>query len=638
MSTRYSKQFQYQPTLLYRVVFGASWVRFATMLLFMFFTIHPATQAFGAEQDVVQEAEREVTSAVEEETTSAVEEVPTPPPSPDVTDEAQKAEAIAVDAEAKTLEQGDLIEENTHLISLSVTDESESDSESAEPTQVTANEAVAVEETFTDISVTEEENLVDLVVGAEKSSSSPETSDGETVSATTSSVTSGGVLGVASSTPVVVDDVADDVMEQEEGDVLEMPVTPEEPSVTQPLSEEPVTPEVPKKETDVSPVTLEETVDDSEHEQEDTVVPAPEYFEIDNELEHSSDHYQFQKTQCISMGDGGYYCAEKQLMDVDHSSGDSLYTALDADGDMEIYLRTKGKVDQITDNIFDDAAPYYDPVSDSIVWHRLIKGRYQVMSFEDGEETQITQSRNNSMEPKRSGAYIVWQEWVLDNWEVMLFDGEEIQQLTESSIHDVAPYVQGGYVIWTTTNGQESAVSVHDIATGLTSDINHSDGGRVENPRFVLVYDEKLDNGDVITKGFNPETGEVTPLSAQPGSIPEKVPAPDPTGETRALIQNKPGGREDFSDAISPDTARSTSTDNSTATAGITTADTTGLATSSDDVVVTEQIIADLALGEQTATSSDVLPLTDFDIIVEPFSASSSAQDDGVASTTNTVE
>jgi hypothetical protein len=54
----------------------------------------------------------------------------------------------------------------------------------------------------------------------------------------------------------------------------------------------------------------------------------------------------------------------------------------------------------------------------------------------------------------------------------------------------------------------------------------------------VLVYDAKFDNGDVETRGYDIDSGEIVPLSATPGAspIPTSIPDPDSTGEERALV------------------------------------------------------------------------------------------------------
>lgn len=616
MHTRYSHEFIYEPTILYRIVFGMRWVRFTAMLLFVFFTIHPATQALGAQEvDVdtsAQEVSEEAVEAAPAETEVAV--VPENPEVPEeeiaaetevlVAEQASEtnADALVQESDEPPQENVDPVAEDQAPVVLEEDIQNDTDTVPDLLAASSSDDAIEVEPTQEAVSTSSPASLDAVVLGSATST------DQVDIEQSTSSAP---VVGSGTSVPA----------ETTSSDDRESVTATDDTSDNVPETESPA-------EEVVAPA---ESVEGSQAEEEinevevDTVVPAPEYFEIDGEVSHSDAHYQFQKTQCVSMGDGGYYCAKKQLQEPQRGEEDSLYAAMDAQGDMEIYLRTDGVIKQITDNSYDDAAPYYDSVSDSIVWHRLINGRYQIMSFAQGEETQLTSSRNNSMEPKRSGDYTVWQEWISDNWEIMLHDGVATEQLTSDTMQDVAPYVQGAHIIWTTTDGGQTVISVYDIATKRTSVIEDSDGGRVENPRFVLVYDEKLDNGDIITKGFNPDTGEVAPLSAQAGTVPADLPSSDSTGETRALIQNKPGAREDFSEEIEIGAATSTN----------------DIATTSDDVVIDGNLTLETEDAVSTSTitvDEEILELNDFDIIVEPFSASTSAQQTDTATSTDAVE
>jgi hypothetical protein len=144
------------------------------------------------------------------------------------------------------------------------------------------------------------------------------------------------------------------------------------------------------------------------------------------------------------------------------------------------------------------------------------------------------------MQPTRAGEYTVWQRWVNGNWQVMFQQEGRTRQLTEGAVHSIAPYINGDYVIWhTQSNKTEPLLSVYDITTELVTTIDNPEGGDVRNPRFVLVYDTELANGDVLTQGYNPETGETEPLSSVPAAPLPDIPSPDPVGETRALLPHK---------------------------------------------------------------------------------------------------
>lgn len=330
-------------------------------------------------------------------------------------------------------------------------------------------------------------------------------------------------------------------------------------------------------------------------------------------------YYQFSKQECVSVGEGGYYCSDEVTNNAPQME-DALYAAVDASGDKEIYLRTKGVLQQLSDNQLEDDAPFYDPKSETVVWHRLVQGRYQIVSYDltTKQETILTANQQNDMEPARDGVYTVWQRWVENNWEIVLHDGVSETQITDNEQHDIAPSIRGGYVMWNTTRNSEHAVEVYDIATGMHSMIADEAGAQILNPRFVLVYDTKFDNGDIVTKGYDLDSGEVVPLSAVPGQLPTEIPSPETTDETRALIQAKPTNKDDK--------LASTTAGNTLKTA----TSTTSFATSTSATAP-----QDLDLRSETVSTSSV---DQFDLVVEPYSAASSTQQIDSATATISVE
>lgn len=256
-------------------------------------------------------------------------------------------------------------------------------------------------------------------------------------------------------------------------------------------------------------------------------------------------YYQFSKQSCVSVGDGAYHCSANDEPVVDSKA--VVYSEMGPNKNQEIYIRTaKGDVKQLTDNAFEDSAPHYDPESQQIVWQRLIDGRYQVIVYNitDNEEVQLTFSRNNSMEPAVSGAGVVWQSWDGNDWEIMFFDGTYTDQLTDNGTQEISPVLEDEYIIWTVIGADSQYAQVYDLVTKETMTIVNHEGGSIVNPRFVLVYDTQFDNGDVITQGFDPETGFSAPIAAKSGPEPVDIPDSDSTGETRALIQNKSTSKE----------------------------------------------------------------------------------------------
>src|SRR5690606_27206597 len=122
----------------------------------------------------------------------------------------------------------------------------------------------------------------------------------------------------------------------------------------------------------------------------------------------------------------------------------------------------------------------------------------------EDEESQLTFSRTNNMEPKISRDGVVWQAWDDNDWEIMYFDGDFTTQITDNEVQDVAPVIEDGYVLWTILGRNTQEAKVYSLESGQTRTITGHDGGVIQNPRFVLVYDTKYDNGDIVTQGFDP--------------------------------------------------------------------------------------------------------------------------------------
>ena len=363
-----------------------------------------------------------------------------------------------------------------------------------------------------------------------------------------------------------------------------------------------------------------------------TATPLPADIESDESVEsmqfadmssftNDDNRYQFGSSQCVSVGDGSYYCSTKQA--TESVGNDVIYSQLTDSGYTDIFLQTTRGVQNITNSQYDDAAPHYDPRSETVVWHRAISGRYQIMSYDlRTKETQmITNNSINDMQPTRSGGVTAWQRWLNDAWQiVILHDGEE-RVLTSTQQHNIAPYSNGQYIIWTTSGvSGERKVAVYDIETDLISYITDAEAGRVSNPRFVLVYDVVLESGDIITQGFDPETGQVTPLSSLPATPPPDIPSPDPLDETRAL-QNKPQEEE----VLEPTTGAGYGGDDPL----------DGLAertsTSTTASVSTTRASTSVEIDMTQATTS-VEELSEYDLVVTPYQA----PDDVTSSSTAT--
>ncbi len=261
---------------------------------------------------------------------------------------------------------------------------------------------------------------------------------------------------------------------------------------------------------------------------------------------HSDAVMQFNRNDCVTVEDGSFYCQSKK--EEAEQGTDGMYALQDKDGDLEIFLQKNGELTQLTFNTVDDAAPVFDAKSNTIVWHRLVDERYQIISYslDTNDEVQLTADNVNNMEPSRAGGYTVWQRWNDTNWDIVLYDGTETKFLTDSLQHDIAPNVKGDLVMWNRLAADNTqTIELYDIVTQEFTTITDEEGGALSNPRMVLVYETAFANGDVVTKGYDVETGEVTPLANDPAELPEELPEPDATGETRALVQPKNPVKED---------------------------------------------------------------------------------------------
>lgn len=380
-----------------------------------------------------------------------------------------------------------------------------------------------------------------------------------------------------------------------------------------------------------------ETITDEEEEQEEQIVTAvdtdvatsTEVEPLVAVVENNDNYHQFSKEQCVAVGDGSFYCGEAKQAKV--VPEDSFYTALDHDGDQEIFARIDGEVTQITSNTLDDAAPYYDQVSETLVWHRAIDERYQIVSYDmvTGEELVLTDGRVNNMQPSRYGDITVWQQWGENSWEIMLLEDGEITRLTNDVHHDIAPSIRGEYILWRTNQNDAQVMSVYTIATGQIEIIADGEVGMsVSNPRMVLVYDGYTENGDRVTRGYDPETGDIIPLSSAPAPMPATIPDSEPVKETRALIQVKsPTGRDELDTTGSdlPPTPTATSTpDMATSTLGIADID----LTQSNEVMATssELEIPDVIVPPVSTTTPDIeneqQENPDFELVIPPTSTS----------------
>lgn len=345
-------------------------------------------------------------------------------------------------------------------------------------------------------------------------------------------------------------------------------------------------------------------------------------------VDHNANQLQFDPAQCASVGDGAFYCSTPKSSQ--EFKEDGVFAAPDADGDMEIFVRLNGEETQVTSNLIDDNAPYYDALSDRIVWHANYNDRYQIMSYDmrTNEEVRLTSTPYNNMEPVAYGDITMYQAWIDNNWEIMYHDGTELRRLTTNTQHDVSPSIRGGYIVWQSQFSDGWQVAVYDQKTDHVEYVKSDGGAKVENPRFVLVYDSTNNEGDVQTLGYDFDNKQAFTLNNIPADLPDELPDPDQTGETRALIQSKQSvrGTEIQEDDIVP-TNTATSTPTTTASSDIppvdlTVSDASAASTSAQTTAPIEELIVPSFDAATTTTEISHIP----DVFIPPLQATSSAE------------
>lgn len=548
---------------LYKFVYTSKWSLFAVLMLMVSFSLQGVHKVFADE--VVPDMSSDValdTEVVDSENQNTG---------------ADNSSVEETNAEFETVVSSESLEETIIPENTDVTD-------------LTVEIPVPEEELFNEVesSITDEDNINTEVVSDESSN--------DTVTSTSSDSE---LSDTSSSSNEVIDsnEQAQDIS-SDDADIEISTTTPEN---TTEGSEENIDEEVVEAEPVLtsSSTTAVGTTTSSTTTEETT-----EFMAVAND----DSEYNFNADECTRLASGSYYCQEPMADDV---LKDGLYSLPDSEGDLEIYLIKDGVEMQVTSNQSDDAAPYYDQNSETIVWHRMIEDRYQIISYtiDSGEEEQLTFSSSNNMEPTRQGKYTVWQNWGNNSWDIVLFDGQTELKITDTEAHDVAPYIHGTLVVWNRHSvSGEKTIEMYDIKNKTYVSINDPEGLSVANPRMVFVYDSLYPNGDIVTKGYDVIRKEFIQLDTLPKPLPEDIPESESTGETRALIQNKPSVKSD--EVINEIISGGNDNPNATSTAGT--------STSSLDILPT----LDLTLSSttlDTVPSSTVPIMTNYDLVIPAF-------------------
>lgn len=630
---------------LYTLVFQSAFSMCLVVLLFFSFLLQPVHEAMAAEDEAdtsPAETEEPVAADVAEQESApepAVDETAeATEPEPETTNEETAAETESTDndeyttgsVEAETNEEPEIADDTVEnaIDADSVATNTDTTNQPAETVVSNADTATTTEDT-PDTEVEEEADSQassSLTTNSSTSNTStstpspgPATTTATSTDESTPTDTTGGSGGSGGTDDDVSSDDASDTSDQSDTSDTESDEVSSGGSGDDDSSESENDTGDSQVSTDSENVAAETT--DEVNVDATTATSGSEASEPVSELNYTvtnDNFYQFSKQSCVAVGDGTYHCTERSASETPTAS--AVYAELGASGNLEIFMQTSdGETKQLTDNNRDDQAPHFDSESMQIVWQRMVDSRYQIIVYDvAGEtETQLTFSRHNNMEPKVSPDGIVWQAWDGNDWEIMYFDGTYTDQITDNDAQDVTPVIRDGYIVWSVLGGEEQLARVFEIATGETMSITGHEGGAVTNPRFVLVYDTQFENGDIITQGFDPETGIARPIAAQPGQNPVDLPEPDPVGETVALIQNKSSSKDD-KDGLGVVTAGDGATATSSAASSTaSTTDTLRLDSVDTDTstTTTASTIEDTASTTAAAAGSD-FELTEFDLVI----------------------
>jgi len=283
-----------------------------------------------------------------------------------------------------------------------------------------------------------------------------------------------------------------------------------------------------------------------------------EEYTVHNSFFDNDSKYVFNDKECVLVREYEFYCIKSNANnntvlptpDMDTQKGE-VFVRKDSDGDKEIFINKNGNIIKITNNLLDDDSPARDEENGLVVWHALIKERYQIMLYDESSGTtkQITNTSFNNTNPSVYGNFLVWQGWINDNWEIFTAeisttDSITITQITNNNYHDMFPKVYKGLITWQGFIGNSWEVFVYDLSLNKISRVREGGQGAYESPRFVLLLENRKENGDVEKVGYDVSSGEEIALGTTPRDRTNDTPiAPEDTAQDqeRALPNESNG-------------------------------------------------------------------------------------------------
>ena len=502
--------------------------RVASLLVMLGMTLAPIESAFASSDAPAPEP-----PVVEVPAEPPVEE-PTPPPAPEPVvepePEVSAPEEQAVEETQPEPEEGSTPEESES----NDASEEENESEASVESENSDGEESVEEETGDESSEeesAEEENVVDEEENEEGTSESSE--DEENTEEEEESSEEATDPNVEEENTESEEENTDDNGEGSNGGGGGVPPQPEEESS--------------QEEQDTPPSIVVVKEDNNSEEEEE--LPEQSFVENDS-------RYVFDTADCVVVKDGEFYCV-KGSNDHEHESLSlqqdelvgSVFAQKDDDGDLEIFFNYEGKIEQITDNAFDDDEPVYDASSGRIVWHALVDDRYQIFLYDIAADElfQLTDTSYNDTNPDVSGDTIVWQGWEDDNWEIFTLDysiflqnggSASTTRITVTEQHDMFPKAHDSFVTWQSRTHDQWKSYGYNIRTGEQVYLGDGTQGDVESTRLVLLVERRNSDGDLERVGYEVDTGESISLGSTPKEIPEPPVQEDPLKDQQGVIPN----------------------------------------------------------------------------------------------------
>lgn len=270
------------------------------------------------------------------------------------------------------------------------------------------------------------------------------------------------------------------------------------------------------------------TVPGEEVENTDAIIEFKSETATSSTATSSAEQNLFAGKECIFLNNrDDFYCfksnkefnASTSIENLGTIEKGKVFSIRDSDGDREIFFSINSTSTQVTNNNWDDLFPALNTSGSSIVWQSLINERWQIMFYDQGTATttQITDSDFNNMMPQIYGDIIVWQGWPKDNWEIFYAkknnDGEWIvKQVTNNDYPDMFPKVMGSSIAWQAFGGGGWHIFAYDIKSDAITKISAT-GIKNENPRFMIVWEEKGNGTTTRIFGYNLSSGEIVELN-----------------------------------------------------------------------------------------------------------------------------